>query len=120
LSLSNSYDPQTGITTGLILGTRSTVYDAYSGTTYQGAIVDINLVDTARKYQMIQQIGVGKRVPWFTNDSIWDATNVQGIREKPALVGASEFGIGYKQTIVVADNNRIRRWPRDWHGENMK
>jgi hypothetical protein len=118
-SQNNSFDPITGYRTPILIGTRSRVVNGYEATTYQGSIVDINTVDAERHYAMLQQQGTGKRNTWFTSDNMMFAPTVKASRVSPALVGVGAFGIHYTQTIIVQDDKRIRRWPRDWHGENM-
>lgn len=34
--------------------------------------------------------------------------------------GLSTYGIGYTPTVVEEEIKTIRRWPRDWHGDNIK
>lgn len=118
-SKDNLFDPKGGRTIPLLVGTRTRSIASYGAITYQGVSVDINIVDLDRTYAMIEEVGVGQRTTWFAEGDMTPVPVVKGERVPPILVGASAFGIHYTPIIVAQEEKRIRRWPRDWHGENM-
>lgn len=44
----------------------------------------------------------------------------QGTFQEKIFKGMSTYGIGYTPTITETTQQHVRRWPRDWHGDNIK
>ena len=115
----NTSTGNTGIMDDLLLGGRTTNYTAYSGMTSTGTQVSADDADSTRNYDLLAGYGIGTRKQATTGDDLLIESRVQGERVAVIRSGAGAFGIGYTQQVSAPADKRIRRWPRDWHGDNM-
>lgn len=106
--------------TTLLMGSRSRTINGYEAVGFLGSGISITNSDPNRVYQMIKEVGLGLRNMVMTADDLIIESRIAGTRVEKIRSGVGSFGIQYTQTVVQNDDKRIRRWPRDWHGDNMK
>jgi hypothetical protein len=92
----------------------------YGDVTTLGQVVSTSNIDITRKYLLDSPEGVGVRIKWHGNENFHQAQSKQADRVVKVLTGVGTVGIGYEVKINNPTQNKpARRWPRDWHGENM-
>jgi hypothetical protein len=110
----------TGRMTTLLMGSRSPQISSYEAVGYMGSAISVDSSDPNRTYELLKEYGIGTREMAMTPDHLIIEQRVAGNRINPIRSGVGSFGIQYQQTIIQNGDKRIRRWPRDWHGDNMK
>lgn len=116
----NTGTGNTGRMTTLLMGSRSPQATGYPGISLMGSLISVDDSDPTRTYDMLDEYGVGIRQMTLTEEDLIIEERITGTRIKPIRSGVGSFGIQYQQTIIQTGDKRIRRWPRDWHGDNMK
>lgn len=101
------------------VGYRVYNYAVHRPTIYSGTTVPTAALDPNRKYQILFEYKTGQRQQWHAGED-WYLSNIShGVDELRVHTGVSIFGIGFERKIVEKEDKQIRRWPREWHGENM-
>lgn len=90
-------------------------------TALQGRLITGKELDDAlnRKYKFVQHIMSASRVAPIIGT--WQASKEVAQRPQKVFIGISTFGFGYSPPDVSPpdDCKPVRKWPRDWHGDNM-
>jgi hypothetical protein len=74
-----------------------------------------------RIYKIIQKKALGTRRRWYTDDNIQQMALTSQDHLNRTRTGVSTVGTDFNPTIITnPGSTRVRRWPRDWHGENMQ
>jgi hypothetical protein len=97
------------------------VFKGYSFPSTIGTIVAAPIVEGNRKYAILGKPVGGKRIQHSISVSYTPATlqATSAGRIVKVLTGISTIGIGYNPTPPTPEATPIRKYPRDWHGENM-
>lgn len=70
-------------------------------------------------FELLSEVGLGEKDVRILETNIYIADVLIGEHARNPLLGMSSVGIGYKMEVPIAIEKPIRRWPRDWHGDNM-
>lgn len=85
-----------------------------------GAIVATHIRDGSRQYRVIESEPRGTRHQRVKEGDGLTIDGTIGQRINKVLTGVGAYGIGYNpQPTPQPDCKPIRKYPRDWHGENM-
>lgn len=105
-----------------ILATRSkeSKITLYSFTSLQGKALTLTQIEGTRKYSILPRVIKGSRIGRLPTGETTQASYELAVDEQIVNTGIGSFGIGYNPTIHVVEQKEIRRWPRDWHGDNIK
>lgn len=72
-----------------------------------------------RVHKIFDTYGYGAREQVMKADELILEQRLYGKRIEPTPTGVSVVGIGYEPVIIDRGDKKIRRWPREWHGDNM-
>lgn len=84
-----------------------------------GMVVTTTNQDGTRKYRILPGQTKGLRRQRIKDDDLVTVNGSVGQRINKVLTGIGAFGIGYNPTPTTPECKPIRKYPRDWHGENM-
>jgi hypothetical protein len=84
-----------------------------------GGVVSTADEDQTRTYQILKEYGNGKRIKALVGADLIYEQRIKGERVIPIHSGVGTFGIQYSQQPSAPQEKRTRRWPREWHGDNM-
>jgi len=95
------------------------VLNTYQASRTLGRSVDTPSTDP-RKYRILGKVGIGKRKPavdryGFNTPELNPTTRQSG----RVLQGIGAYGANVKSQTPTPESKPIRKYPRDWHGENM-
>lgn len=104
-----------------LVGIRSSSVKGYVPTTVLGNAVPTASLDPNRKYKMITKYMPGKRTEAAKLDKKYhEFHNLRGDRTENTNQGMGTWGVLYQPASTpTTEKKPIRRWPRDWHGDNM-
>lgn len=84
-----------------------------------GMVVSTGNQDVTRQYKILPGQKKGSRKQRVTDDDMITVNGEVGQRIAKVLTGIGAFGVGYNPTPTTPEAKPIRKYPRDWHGENM-
>lgn len=78
-------------------------------------------IDSDRQYRIMESNPYGKRIRHLQPEWMFIGEAERNIQRVAAVnAGESTYGVHNGQTDAPITEKQIRRWPRDWHGDNMK
>lgn len=85
-----------------------------------GDVTRTSTEQTPRKSLLSTNMGVGIRKTWFTDLNFFKSITQMATPVTKVLKGSTTVGIQYEPVNTAPVTAKpIRRWPREWHGENM-
>lgn len=95
-------------------------YNTYSTLIVDGLLVPTAAVDPNRHYRVIPGDPYGTLISSLVASRIVNPEIRRGDRDRKILSGVGAQSVMFEQTqTTTPEQKSIRRWPRDWHGENM-
>lgn len=104
---------------GLLIGIKDAKYDPYLSSVTFGKLATSGPIVQDPKYPMLGRVMAGVKQKHLEENVIFAQEELAGRQDK-VLMGISIHGIGYKPPTVEPDKSEIRRWPRNWYGDNIK
>lgn len=103
----------------LLIGEKKTGYKAHSSILGFGQFAGTISIDINPKYKMIKVVNPGTKYPHPEEDINFARVDT-GAEIKKVYTGISTYGLGYTPNVVDTSNKEVRRWPRNWYGDNIK
>lgn len=103
----------------LLIGEKITGYKASSAVLGFGELAGSISIDTKPKYKILGEGAVGSKYP-HPEDQVYFAPTDAGDIINKIYTGISTYGIGYTPPTADTSGKEIRRWPRNWYGDNIK
>ena len=103
----------------LLIGEKKTSYKAHASILGFGQFAGTISIDINPKYKMISGVGSGTKYPHL-EEAVHFAKVDTGAEIKKIYTGISTYGLGYVPNVPDTINKEVRRWPRNWYGDNIK
>lgn len=94
-------------------------YLTYSTPITDGTLVPTGAVDPNRTYRILPVDIHGTLISSLTEARMINPGVNIGARDVKVLSGVGAQSVMFEQKPTTPEQKSIRRWPRDWHGENM-
>jgi hypothetical protein len=102
------------------IGTRKFTIASLKSIPRYGFVISTVGLESNRKYGILPSVLIGKRIRWIKGENTLQGNAKYTTRPSKTFTGISTIGIQYQPpTSMPAPEKKVRRWPRDWHGENM-
>lgn len=102
-------------------GIRMPNVTAYDTRTQMATLIVMPSNNGPRTYRIIGKKDLGKHVRVRSDDQFNEASIIISALPFNSRIGVSTVGTDYNPTVITnPGSTRVRRWPRDWHGENMQ
>lgn len=106
-------------TSAITVGKRVAPRLSYVAKSQLGRIVSVPAIKSDTEFSILKEEGFGTLATVFNTDKLYLATVSIGKIIKDRNPGISTIGIGYVPGSTAPADKSLRRWPRDWHGDNM-
>lgn len=103
----------------LLIGEKETSYNAFSSTLMFGQFADAISIDVNPIYRIIRTEGLATKYPHL-EEAVHFAKGDTGDEIKKVYTGVSTYGLGYVPNVIDTSEKEVRRWPRNWYGDNIK
>lgn len=109
-----------GFTSIIPYGFRVTSRLGYIPVQVRGTRVSSPLISNPAEFVILQEEGLGTLFSGYSSDGIYIVDSSIGEIIRDVDLGVSTVGIGYQPDTIISEQQSVRRWPREWHGDNMK
>lgn len=106
-------------TDSIVAGKRVAPRLSYIAKTSLGRIVAVPVIKSDTEFVLLKEEGFGTLVTVFNASKLYIAPLGRGSIVKNGDIGMSTIGVGYEPGASSPVDRSLRRWPRDWHGDNM-
>lgn len=104
----------------LLAGKRVTKRSAYIAKGQLGKIVSSPVIQESTEFLLLSEKGFGNLVSIDNTKGLFIAEIGAGRIIKQDGLGFSGIGVGYIPENAEAKVKEVRRWPRNWYGDNIK
>lgn len=103
----------------LKIGERKTNYKAYEGVFVSGSLIGGVTLTSDPRYKRLPAVMMGERILSTMDRGHFAVLDTGDIIDK-VYTGISTHGIGYVPIVIEDKETDLRRWPRNWYGDNIK
>lgn len=106
-------------TEDIVAGKRVAPRLSYIAKNAFGRIVAVPVIKSDTEFVLLKEEGFGTLITVFNASKLYIAPFAKGKLVKDDDLGISTIGVGYEPGATSPVDKSLRRWPRDWHGDNM-
>ena len=116
---SNNLKSAAAVKPSLKIGEKKTDYKAYEGVFVSGSLIGGVTLTSDPRYKRLPAVMMGERILSTMDRGHFSVVDTGAIVNK-VYTGISTVGIGYVPLIIEDKESNLRRWPRNWFGDNIK